>query len=250
MRKSPTLLSGILSVALAFVLTLALFGAEAAAQDKVKRVFVFGDSLTWGWTPVAPIVPTTRHPHADRWTTVLGENLGDGYELVVDGLSGRTTNIDDPNDPKLNGADYLPAALAAHEPLDLVIILLGTNDTKTYLNRTPFEIGLGAGELINMVQKSPGWDWTDYPSPPVLLISPPPLGETIDPLAAPIFVDGLAKSQALPGVYKAIAEAAGESFFDAGSVVSTDGVDGIHFSAETNRTLGAAVARKVKTLLQ
>lgn len=239
-----------LQITMALVFGLSLIGPQAIADDEAKRVFVFGDSLTWGWTPVEPIIPTTRHPDANQWTTVLGESLGKGYELIVDGLSGRTTNIDDPNDPKLNGADYLPAALAAHEPLDLVIILLGTNDTKTYLDRTPFEIGLGAGDLINIVQESPGWDWTDYPSPSVLLISPPPLGETIDPLAAEIFVGAREKSEALPAVYEAIASAADEHFFDAGSVVSTDGVDGIHFTADTNRTLGAAVAEEVKQLLQ
>lgn len=219
--------------------------AAPAAAAEPYRVLVFGDSLTWGWTPTAPIVPTVRHPVEDRWTTAMADALGDGYSIVVEGLSGRTTNIDDPNDAKLNGADYLPAALASHEPLDLVIILLGTNDTKTYLDRTPFEIGLGAGALINIVQEAPGWDWTDYPTPEVLLISPPPLGETIDPGAAPIFAGGLEKSRALPEVYRAIAAAAGEHHFDAGSVIETDGVDGIHFTAATNRALGAAVAAEV-----
>jgi len=231
------------------LVALAMHVGSLSADEGDKRVLVYGDSLTWGWTPVAPITPTVRHPESDRWTTVLEQALGEGYDIVVDGLSGRTTNIADPNDDKLNGADYLPAALAAHEPLDLVVILLGTNDTKTYLQRTPFEIGLGAGELINMVHESPGWDWTDYPTPQVLLISPPALGETIDPLAAAIFEGAREKSQALAAVYEAIAAAAGEQFFEAGSVVSTDGVDGIHFSAETNRALGTAVASEVQRIL-
>lgn len=220
------------------------------AQDENKRILVFGDSLTWGWVPTEPIIPTTRHALEDRWTSVMSDSLGDSYHIVVDGLSGRTTNIDDPNDPKLNGADYLPSLLAANEPLDLVVILLGTNDTKTYLHRTPFEIGLGAGDLINQVQESPGWDWTDYPSPQVLLISPPPLGEKIDPLAAEIFEGGLEKSQRLPGIYKAIADAAGEHFFDSSTVISTDGVDGIHFTVETNVLLGQRVAEEVKAILK
>lgn len=233
-----------------FAAILTLTGFHAIADEGGKRIFVYGDSLTWGWTPTAPIVPTTRHPHADRWTTALEEALGEGFELVVDGVSGRTTNIDDPTMPHLNGADYLPAAMRAHEPLDLVIILLGTNDTKTYLDRTPFEVGLGIGELIDIVHKSPGWDWTDYPTPPVLIISPPPLGEKIDPLAAEIFVGAREMSQSYPAVFEAIANAAGENFFDAGSAISTDGIDGIHFTADTNRTLGAAVAEQVDLLLQ
>ena len=227
-----------------------LTSLSAAAAEGEKEILVFGDSLTWGWTPVEPITPTVRHPYEARWTTALDEALGAGYEVIVDGLSGRTTNIDDPFDPKLNGSEYLPAALAAHEPVDLVVILLGTNDTKAYLERSPFEIGLGAGELINTAQEGPGWDWTDYEAPEVLLISPPPLGEKIDPGAAEAFAGAREKSERLPTVYAAIAEAAGEHFFDAGSVVSTDGVDGIHFTAGTNATLGAAVAEEVRKILE
>jgi lysophospholipase L1-like esterase len=227
-----------------------IVSGSAMAQDEApKRILVFGDSLTWGWTPADPVVPTVRHAPEDRWTAALAAGLGDGYEIVVEGLSGRTTNIDDPSDPKLNGAAYLPAAMASHEPLDLVIIMLGTNDTKTYLDRTPLEIGLGAGELINIVHESPGWDWTDYPTPSVLLISPPPLGETIGEMAAPIFEGSREKSLALPEVYAGIAGLAGEHFFDAGSVIETDGIDGIHFTAAANATLGAAVAGEVVKIL-
>ena len=228
-----------------------VLSSAAMAQDAdVKNILVFGDSLTWGWTPSDPITPTKRHPLEDRWTTAMADALGDGYDIVVEGLSGRTTNIEDPNDPKLNGADYLPSALASHEPLDLVIILLGTNDTKAYLERTPLEIALGAGELINMVHESPGWDWTDYDVPQVLLISPPPLGPTIAPGAAEAFdASSKEKSAAIAPLYAGIAKLAGEHSFDAGSVVSTDGVDGIHFTAATNMTLGKAVAEEVKRIL-
>jgi len=224
--------------------------APAAWAQEATRILVFGDSLTWGWVPSTPIVPTTRHAPEDRWTGVLGAELGDGFELVVEGLSGRTTNIDDPNDPKLNGADYLPAALASHEPLDLVVILLGTNDTKTYLDRTPFKIALGMGELVNIVHEAPEWDWTAYPTPAVLVVSPPPLAENIAPAAAEIFEGARAKTLALPPLYEAIATTAREHFFDAGTVVSTDGVDGVHLTAAPNVTLGEAVADAVRDALQ
>lgn len=224
--------------------------ASTTATAPTKNILVFGDSLTWGWVPSSPITPSTRHKMEDRWTTVMAEALGTDYNVVVEGLSGRTTNIDDPSDPKLNGAAYLPAALASHEPLDLVIIMLGTNDTKAYLKRTPLEIALGAGALINEVHKTPGWDWTDYPTPQVLLINPPPLGATIDPNAVEAFDTGSQqKSGVLGKLYADTAALAGEHSFDSSTVITTDGIDGVHFSAETNRALGTAVAEEVRRIL-
>ncbi len=225
----------------------------AAAQEaETKNIMVFGDSITWGWNPVAPIVPTTRHAPQDRWPTVMGEVLGDGYTVITEGLSGRTTNVDDPDAPGLmNGADYLDSAIVSHEPLDLVVIMLGTNDTKNHLDRSPLEIGLGMGELVDIVQQGSGLGWYAYDAPQVLIISPPPLGDTIDPGAAERFQDGQTKIAALPPIYSAIAEASGAHFFDAASVVEQSGVgvDGIHLLAEANRALGEAVAAEVSRIL-
>ncbi len=78
------------------------------------------------------------------------------YASVEEVLSGHTTNVDDPTDPRFNGASYLPAALASHLPLDLFIILLGNNDTKVYFHRNPFEIAAGVSVLISQVVKSMG----------------------------------------------------------------------------------------------
>jgi len=131
--------------------------------------------------------------------------------------------------------------------------MLGTNDTKTYLKRTPLEIGLGVGELINIVQEGSGTGWYTYEdsAPEVLVISPPPLGEEIDPLAAEIFEGAQDKIKVLPAIYSDIATAAGVQFFDAATVVELDevGVDGIHLLVEGNQDLGIAVAETVKKII-
>lgn len=240
--------------ALGFGLITAVTVSNAALADDGKtNIMVFGDSITWGWVPKAPIVPTVRHAVEDRWPEIMAAALGDSYKVVTEGLSGRTTNMDDPDAPGLmNGAEYLDSAIMSHEPLDLVIIMLGTNDTKNHLGRSPLEIGLGMGELVNIVQEDAGPPWYAYDAPAVLVISPPPLGDEIDPLAAERFQDGNAKIALLPPIYAAIAEAAGEHFFDAASVVqkSDVGVDGIHLLVSGNQALGAAVADKVKSIFE
>jgi len=213
-----------------------------------KRIMFYADSLTWGWVPVENAVPTRRYPFEQRWTGVMAAELGDGYEIVEEALSGRTTAVDDPTDPRLNGASYLPSALASHLPLDLVILLLGSNDTKVYFDRSPFEIAAGMAILIDQVAKSAGGVGTAYPAPQVLLVAPPPLGTFQHTWFAELFRGGLEKSAELARHYEALATFLGIPFINAGEVTSTGGVDGIHFTAENNEALGKALARKVEEL--
>ncbi|MGE2837109.1 SGNH/GDSL hydrolase family protein [Mycobacterium sp. SMC-4] len=215
----------------------------------VKRILCFGDSLTWGWVPVADGMPTERFPADVRWTGVLADRLGDGFEVVEEGLSARTTNLDDPTDTRLNGAKYLPSCLAGHLPLDLVILMLGTNDTKAYFHRSPLDIALGMSVLATQVLTSAGGVGTGYPAPQVLVVAPPPMSATPHPWFRLIFEGSQDKTARLAEVYSAMASFMKVPFFDAGSVISTDGVDGVHFTEENNRALGEALAEQVTQLI-
>lgn len=64
-----------------------------------KSILCFGDSLTWGWIPVVEGAPTMRYPYEQRWTGAMAAELGEGYRIIEEGLSARTTSADDPNDP-------------------------------------------------------------------------------------------------------------------------------------------------------
>lgn len=214
-----------------------------------KRVLCFGDSLTWGWIPVEDGVPTERFAPDVRWTGVLANQLGDGWTVIEEGLSARTTSVDDPTDARLNGAAYLPACLASHLPLDLVIIMLGTNDTKAYFNRTPLDIANGMGILATQVLTSAGGVGTVYPAPRVLIVAPPPLAPMPHPWFRLIFDGGETKTRQVAEAYSALAAFMKVPFFDAGSVVTTDGVDGIHFTAVNNRDLGLALAEKAREIV-
>ena len=214
-----------------------------------KRILCFGDSLTWGWVPVADGMPTERFAPDVRWTGVLASELGPDYEVIEEGLSARTTNLDEPTDPRLNGSAYLPSCLAGHLPLDLVILMLGTNDTKAYFGRTPLEIALGMSVLVTQVLTSGGGVGTSYPAPQVLVVSPPPVAATPHPWFQLIFDGSQDKSAKLAEVYSAMASFVKVPFFDAGSVISTDGVDGIHFTEQNNAELGRAMADQIRGVL-
>lgn len=211
------------------------------------RIMCFGDSLTWGWVPVAGAAPSYRYTPEQRWTGVLANELGGDFEIVEEGLSARAAG-GDPTDPRLDAARYLPAALASHFPLDLVILMLGTNDTKDYLHRGPRDIGVAVSVLAGQVLTSAGGVGTTYPAPQLLLVSPPPVADLADPWFTEIFAGAHEKSLELPRIYRALAAFTGSHFFDAGSVISTDGVDGVHFTADNNRDLGVALATEVRKI--
>ena len=215
------------------------------------NILCFGDSLTWGWVPVAEAVPTTRYAPEVRWTGVLAAELGEDYHVIEEGLSARTTSADDPTDPRLNGSTYLPSALASHLPLDLVIIMLGTNDTKSFLHRTPADIATGMSLLAGQVGASAGGVGTGYPAPKLLIMSPPPLAEKMGHPWFDVIFDGesVEKSKQLAGLYRSLADFMKCEFFEAGSVISTDGVDGIHWTEQNNADLGKALAEKVRSVL-
>jgi lysophospholipase L1-like esterase len=218
-------------------------------MPETRRILAYGDSLTWGWAPIQEVLPTTRYPLQERYTGFLAEALGPGYEIIEEGLSGRTTNADDPTDPRLNGLAYLPAALATHLPLDLVIILLGTNDTKAFFHREPFDIATGMATLLGAVRASAGGVGTAYPAPRALVVAPPPLGDVTHPWHGQVFAGGKQKTALLPPLYAAVAKSFGAEFFDGGSVTATDGVDGIHLTVDNNRALGLGVGEKVRAIL-
>jgi lysophospholipase L1-like esterase len=232
-----------------------LAGTSAAMAQTAppKRIMVYGDSNSWGWIPVEDGFPSTRYSEDKRWPGILRAELGNGFEVVDEALSGRTTDMDDPTvlnvgGAGLDGAEYLPAALASHLPLDLVIIMLGTNDLKAMYDRSPFGIALGAGELIDIVQSTEGGVGTEYPNPQVLLLAPPPLGKLSPEVFQEMFEGGVEKSQQLGATFEPIAKAAGAEFLDLSKVTATDGVDGIHFTEAAQRKIGMAVADKVKAI--
>ncbi|MZI95562.1 hydrolase [Vibrio sp. CAIM 722] len=219
-------------------------------MENIKNILCFGDSLTWGWIPQPHSVPSQRYALDKRWTGVMARALGAQFNVIEEGLNARTTNIDDPLDTRVNGANYFPTSLASHLPLDLVIIMLGTNDTKPSFNQTPQRIAEGMSLLVSQARGSAGGIGAAYPAPKVLVVSPPPLAPMPDPWFGVMYEGGHEKTLQLPKYYKMMADFMKVMFFDAGSVVRTDGCDGIHLSEESNKTLGLAMAEKVLQIFE
>ncbi|HTL49852.1 MAG TPA: DUF4440 domain-containing protein, partial [Steroidobacteraceae bacterium] len=222
-------------------------------QAATKHVLVYGDSNTWGWMPISRGIPTTRYPANKRWPGVAGAALGPGYDVVEEGLSGRTTDLPDPSWPQISGAGldgvaYLSSAIASHLPLDLVVIMLGTNDFKAMFERSPERAAEGLRKLIDVVRTTDGGVLTEYQPARVLVLAPPPLVVT-EKFPAEVYAGGIEKSRLLAGLYASVARETGTDFLDIGAITPTDGMDGLHLSEAAHRKIGLAVAAKIESIL-
>lgn len=214
----------------------------------MKTILCFGDSNTWGFNPVSITASfPSRHAHDVRWTGILARELGPGYRVIEEGQNGRTTVHEDPFVVARKGKDYLPACLESHKPIDLVIMMLGTNDLKSTFNAPPGEIANGANVLARIILNSDAGPGNRPPK--LLLVCPPAIGDLahLPDLAAKI-PDGTSRSREFPRCFEAIAAALGCAYLNSQEFVEPSPTDGIHLDPADHAKLGLAIAAKAREL--
>jgi lysophospholipase L1-like esterase len=209
-------------------------------------VLCFGDSNTHGER--ASDFEAGRLPPDLRWTGRLQRLLGDRYAVIEEGLNGRTTDLEYADRPGWNGRAYLLPCLASHQPLDLVVLMLGTNDMKPEFGRTACDIAAALGGLVDDIQRD-ALNRAGGP-PLVLLVSPVPADDTrplFEQETAPEFdIRSVQVSRQLAPLLRELAEARGVLFADAATVAEV-GDDGIHLSIDSHRRLAELLARIIGT---
>ncbi len=206
----------------------------------MKEILCFGDSNTYGLVPAT----CNRYPFDVRWTGLLSNKLGRDYNVVEEGLCGRTTVFDDKDRPYRNGSELLPVLLESHMPLDLVIIMLGTNDCKSAYNASAQEIGEGVIKLIKQIRH-----FDDETK--ILLISPIHLGENVwkseyDPEFSK---NSIQVSKKLKEVYEDIALRYNTEFLSASDYVSASDTDEEHLDSDGHSILANVIYEKIVTIL-
>jgi len=207
----------------------------------MRTVLCYGDSNTWGYDPAS----RQRFAPAVRWTGVLAAALGPGVRVIEEGLNGRTTIVDDPIEPDRNGLVYLRPCLMSHAPLDVVVIMLGTNDLKARFGRRASDIADSAA-LLASIAANPAYG-RDGRAPRVLMVCPPAVTTLTDFDA--MFEGAEATSRALPQYFARAAGWGGHAFLDANTVIRCSDLDGIHFDDEAHGALGRAIAANILTLI-
>ncbi len=211
----------------------------------MRTVLCYGDSLTWGVNAHTG----ARHRHEDRWPSVLEAGLGGATTVVNAGLNGRTTMFDDYGvAADRNGVRVLPTILATFEPIDVVIIMLGTNDLKTFVSGSAVAVAQGIKRLVEIARSTP--QSGGAPAPAIVVVSPPEplaLGPSRSfPLLSPRTAEW---AELAPGLAHLCGDL-GVGFFDAATVASADGGgDGIHLNGPNTRAIGEALTPVVAELL-
>lgn len=217
----------------------------------MSTILCYGDSNTWGYDPeatAASAFPVRHAPHI-RWTGILARELGTEHRVIEEGQNGRTTVHDDPTAwASRNGRKHLPVVLESHKPLDVVVLMLGSNDLKTFINVPPQDIANGAGVLVRMIRESDAGPGNKAPK--VVLVCPAAIGDVsgLPDISARI-ANGREKSLQLPRLYEAMARQHGVSYLSAQDHLQPSPVDAIHFDAAGHSQLGLAIAKAVKAML-
>ena len=211
-----------------------------------KTIVCFGDSNTHGTLPMATIADKRRLGSKERWPGVAAEALGDSFNVIEEGLPGRTTLHDDPIEGvHKNGLLALKMVLESHDPIDLLIIMLGTNDLKCRFSLPASDIAIGISKLLELVAMHNSALALD----PIktLIVAPPPILET--GCLQSMFKGGAKKSSAFKDLFRNVANGHSTAFLDAGSVIQSSPIDGVHFEHDQHERLGDAIADLVSTLI-
>lgn len=206
----------------------------------MKRILCFGDSNTWGCNGA----DFSRYPEHVRWTGLLADALGPDYRVIEEGLNGRTTAFSDLIEPERCAIEHVMPILLSAMPVDLIIVMLGTNDAKTHFHVNSTEIGYGLEELLLKMQyilrKS-------HSKAEFLVIAPPNMAEEYD--RAQLDDASFEKIHELGPIYKAIADNMGMHYLNAWNLHLATGVDGLHLNEKGHAALAEAVLAKVKEIL-
>ena len=198
----------------------------------MKSIVCYGDSNTWGYNAA----DGNRFPFDVRWTGRLAAALPEA-RIIEEGLNGRTTALDDEDEADRNGLARLAMILKTHDPVDVLVLALGVNDTKTKFQRSADEIASSLGKCIELAQHPDRWSREHAPA--ILVVAPPPVTEDCfgSPMSDEFGAHSVRVAGELASAYQKIAESCHCAFLDAGISIRPGALDGVHLDAEGHRNM-------------
>jgi lysophospholipase L1-like esterase len=213
----------------------------------LKHILCYGDSNTYGFD--GRLIPKTgerrRYDETVRWTWLLKKILGQDYDVIEEGMNGRTTVFDDPTEGGRNGFKSLEVIFQSHQPLDLVVIMLGTNDLKDQFSAAPLVISKGMERLVILLKEMIAGSFN--PDAKILIVAPPDVSCSANGVFYYDFSErSVEKGKRLPNFYRQIAERYNCLFADAGTWVKMDSSDGTHLNPDGHSVFARKLAEEIR----
>lgn len=211
----------------------------------MKRILCYGDSNTWGAIPGT----SERYDENIRWTGILAHELGPDFTVINEGYNGRTTVFPDYVEGRMSGIDYFGPCLDTVSPIDLLILMLGTNDLKIRFGASPNTIAFGFERYLHALETTP----MAGNKPSVLLVSPILISDDYknNSLFHDMFgEDAKSRSVGLANAYSEFASQKGWYFLDAAQYGNASAVDGVHMEPDSHERLGKAIAREIRKIIK
>ena len=213
-----------------------------AGPEQPVRVVCYGDSNTYGFDP-DPYAD--RYPESVRWTCVLQEQLGNGWQIIEEGKNGRATGyrMDSVFMVNEEGPEDLVSRLEAHQPVDMLILMLGTNDCLPSYGLSAEEVAAGMEALILAVKAWAGQNGTVCPT--ILLVAPPVMDDSILQTSAGSqeTAEYIRKVRELGDLYRQLAEKHACLFADARDGIELSSLDHLHLTEKGHAQLAALLKR-------
>lgn len=211
-----------------------------------KKIVCFGDSNTHGYNSRT----MGRFSEEERWPCLLDKYLGEEYIVAEEGLEGRTACFEDPLFEGLCGFNYIYPCMMTHKPIDLFIIMLGTNDVKGRFAATPANVAKGIERLVQKAKDTPA---AFRHRPNILLITPPPIepGYETTEIYGEMGDNCVEKSRALAPLYEEAAKRLEIHYLDAGKIQGVEmyPYDCMHLSLDAHNNLAKKLAEIIPTLI-
>ncbi len=212
----------------------------------MKRILCYGDSNTYGY------ISGSDHKRFDenqRWTQVLQRNLGNDYCVIEEGLNSRTILSNDPRPGKegRSGYDYLLPCLDSHDPLDIIVVMLGTNEVKVRYDKSSKEIGdMLENYIIKPIKSRVLHNSTNLQ---ILIITPVKVNGKLANSNFEGKYDKTSerKSVQLEKYFREAAKRNGCHYLSALNFET--GIDGVHLTEASHKNLADMVYKKIKEIL-
>lgn len=208
----------------------------------MKHILCFGDSNTYGYKPDR----SGQFNENIRWTGLLSKSLGNDFTIIEDGVCGRTVALDDPMFSGRNGLKSIENSIRSNSPIDLLIIMLGTNDLKYFYKMTAEKITANCGKLIDKAISSCG----NPNSLQILLISPILLGENILSINSTYNAQSVKTSHSLATKFENLAKKKNCYFLAAENYAVASEVDCEHMTAAEHKKLATAIEKEIRKIFK